>query len=150
MRRFGIHDGDATAGEGLEREGLLSGSVTRLGGEGCGESEAGSWLLGVVGASSSSSSPSLPRTLVAFLPGLFTGESPSDTTRFRSFSATFGGDSVSLMLLEVSFSGFFTLPSFLGWKNDLMLRCMMVSEFSPPSSSSLATSFSRQARAPLC
>lgn len=43
MRRFGIHDGDATAGEGLEREGLLSGSVTRLGGEGCGESEAGSW-----------------------------------------------------------------------------------------------------------
>lgn len=26
----------------------------------------------------------------------------------------FGGGSVSLMLLEVSFSGFFTLPSFLG------------------------------------
>lgn len=43
VRRFGIPDGDATAGEGLEREGLLSGRVTGLGGEGCGESEAGSW-----------------------------------------------------------------------------------------------------------
>lgn len=31
----------------------------------------------------------------------------------------FGGDSVSLVLLDISFSGFFTLPSFLGWKNDL-------------------------------
>ena len=43
VRRFGIPDGDATAGEGLEREGLLSGSVTGLGGEACGESEAGFW-----------------------------------------------------------------------------------------------------------
>lgn len=31
----------------------------------------------------------------------------------------FGGGSFSLMLLAVSFSGFFALPSFVGWKNDL-------------------------------
>lgn len=43
VRRFGIPDGETTAGEGLEREGLLSGSMTGLGGEACGESEAGFW-----------------------------------------------------------------------------------------------------------
>lgn len=43
VRRFGIPDGEKRIGEGLEREGLLSGNVTGLGGEHCGESRAGFW-----------------------------------------------------------------------------------------------------------